>query len=449
VLVFDFVESTSSDEEFSMTARTEKNSEAKSDTPLESSREKGSGDKDCGEKTSPPHSCKPYECDVAIVGAGPAGLSFACALARSGLKICIVDKLAHEQLAEPPLDGRDIAMTHLSKTILEELNVWPRFSPEAIHPLKEATVQDGTSAYALHFERTDDQAAPLGFLVANHAIRRALYEEAIEHDNIHFHVDSEVINVSSSDQQALVSLDNDRSVRAALVVAADSRFSATRRMMGIGARMKDFGRVMIVCNMQHKLSHLNNAQECFHYGRTCAILPLGENQSSIVITVPANRATELTNLSKSEFARQAQAMLGNRLGDMSLITERFSYPLVGAYADSFIGKRFALIGDAAVGMHPVTAHGYNLGLRSADTLAAQVLKAHRGNKDIGGTHPLLRYQWRHQLLAKPLYESTNAIVKLFNDDRLLSKLARKAAVRVGNHIVPFKKLVTHRLTQIR
>jgi len=100
-------------------------------------------------------------------------------------------------------------------------------------------------------------------------------------------------------------------------------------------------------------------------------------------------------------------------------------------------------------MHPVTAHGYNLGLRSADTLAAQVINAHRADKDIGGSHPLLRYQWRHQLLAKPLYESTNAIVKLFNDDRLLSKLARKAAVRLGNHIVPFKKLVTHRLTQIR
>lgn len=390
-----------------------------------------------------------YRCDLAIVGAGPAGLSFACALAASGLRICLVDKLAHEQLAEPDFDGRDIAMTHLSKTILEELNVWPRFSSGAIHPLKEATVQNGSSPYALHFERTDDSEAPLGFLVANHAIRRALYEEAIEHDNIHFHLDSEVVSVNSDDQQAIITLDNQRSVYAKLVVAADSRFSQTRRMMGIGAKMKDFGRVMIVCNMQHELSHHNKAQECFQYHRTCAILPLGDHQSSIVITVPASEAKALVDLSPEEFSNQAKQYLGNRLGNMELISERHSYPLVGAYADRFVGHRFALIGDAAVGMHPVTAHGYNLGLRSADTLARQVIKAQQARRDIGSAQVLQQYQWRHQVLAKPLYESTNAIVRLFNDDRVLAKIARKAAVRVGNQLLPFKKLVTHRLTQVR
>lgn len=392
---------------------------------------------------------QPYECDVAIVGAGPAGLSFACALAASGLRICLVDKLAHEQLAEPAFDGRDIAMTHLSKTILEELKVWPRFPLAAVHPLKEATVQTGSSPYALHFERTDESQAPLGFLVANHAIRQALYEQAIEHDNIHFYVDSEVVNVTSDDQRAMLTLDNHRTVYANLVVAADSRFSQTRRMMGIGAKMKDFGRVMIVCNMDHQLSHQNKAQECFQYDRTCAILPLSEERSSIVITVPASDAKALIDLSPEAFALQAKQFLGNRLGEMTLVTERHSYPLVGAYADRFVGKRFALIGDAAVGMHPVTAHGYNLGLRSADTLATQITKAHRAQRDIGSSQVLQQYQWRHQLLAKPLYESTNAIVRLFNDDRVLAKIARKAAVRVGNHFLPFKKLVTHRLTQIR
>ena len=29
------------------------------------------------------------------------------------------------------------------------------------------------------------------------------------------------------------------------------------------------------------------------------------------------------------------------------------------YANTFVKHRFALIGDAAVGMHPVTAHGFN------------------------------------------------------------------------------------------
>ncbi len=401
--------------------------------------------------------------DVLIVGAGPSGLSLACALAASGLEIAVIDKQPLAQIAEPAMDGRDIAMTHLSKTILGEMGVWQRFPKEEIHPLEQATVQNGNSPYALHFESnaSNDTALgfdstsgsesnlPLGYLVANYAIRRALFQEVQAHQNIELLLEQEVSAVSSDDARAQLLLASGECLSAPLVVAADSRFSATRRMMGIGAKMRDYGRVMIVCNMRHSLSHESKAQECFHYGRTCAILPLAEGQSSIVITVAAARAGELTSLSPEDFRQQVMAMLDARLGDMELVSERFSYPLVGAYADRFVAQRFALVGDAAVGMHPVTAHGYNLALRSVDTLASQIIKAQQAGRDIGSSWVLQNYQWRHRLLAKPLYESTNAIVRLFTDDKPLAKLARKVALRVGNNLAPFKSLVTNRLTQIR
>jgi ubiquinone biosynthesis UbiH/UbiF/VisC/COQ6 family hydroxylase len=387
--------------------------------------------------------------DIAIIGAGPAGLSLACALASSGLQLCLIDLQSKTELSEPPMDGRDIAMTHLSKTILMEMSVWQRFETDVVHPLCEATVQDGGSPYALHFERSDDPEAPLGYLVANHQIRKALFSQAQTQTNIDWIYEQSVISTTASDSGGRVVLDNGDVIEANLVVSADSRFSTTRRMMGIGAKMKDFGRVMIVCNMTHPGSHRNTAQECFYYGRTCAILPLGENTSSIVITVPAAKAEALTSASPEDFERCVSDMLEHRLGKLTLVSERFSYPLVGAYADKFVSPGYALIGDAAVGMHPVTAHGYNLGLRSADTLAKQLLKAKQQGKNIGSLSVLQGYEWRHQLLAKPLYESTNMIVRLYTDDRPLAKLARTAAIRVGNNIAPFKKLVTHRLTQIR
>lgn len=395
--------------------------------------------------------------DVAIIGAGPAGLSFALSLAKSGLQILLVDQQSLDSIAKPQLDGRDIAMTHLSKTILSELSVWQRFPEEVVHPIKEAKVINGPlgnekhsllKTPALHFERQDDAQAPLGYLVANHQIRQALYDQVCEYDNIEMITEQQVNYVKTFSNRGVIET-SDYVVNASLVVSADSRFSTTRRMMGLSAKMKDFGKVMIVCNMKHTLSHENTAQECFQYGRTCAILPLGKGFSSIVITVPASEAKRLTDLPVEEFNRQAESMLDGRLGEMGLITERHSYPLVGVISDRFIAKRFALIGDAAVGMHPVTAHGYNLGLRSADTLAEQIIKAQQGGKNIASSWVLHNYEVRHQLLSKPLYEATNAIVELYTNDKPLARIARKAALHIGNQFMPFKHAVTHRLTQIR
>lgn len=398
-----------------------------------------------------------YHKDVVIVGGGPAGLSFARLLVGSGLSVAIVDKQPMSLLSAPSFDGRDIAMTHLSKTILSEMGVWSRFEPHEVHRLNEATVQNGHSAYALHFEPNardaDEEAPPLGYLVANHVIRRALFEAVSACDNVEFFCASEVVSVESDPQVAKVTLKRERGeevdLQANLVVAADSRFSSTRRMMGIGAKMKDYGRVMTVCNMKHQRSHYHTAQECFYYDRTCAVLPLAEGVASIVITVPANRSMELSGLNDDDFAREMEVMIESRLGSMELIGERYSYPLIGAFSDTFVGQRFALIGDAAVGMHPVTAHGYNLGLRSADTLASQIIKAVAAGKDVGSSKVLQAYYLRHRLLAQPLYDATNAIVRLFTDDSKVARLVRKAAVRIGNNLSPFKRLVTHRLTQIR
>ena len=62
--------------------------------------------------------------DILVVGAGPAGLSFAAELAGSGLKITLIEKSPLEILQNPPYDGREIALTHLSREIMQRLGMW-------------------------------------------------------------------------------------------------------------------------------------------------------------------------------------------------------------------------------------------------------------------------------------------------------------------------------------
>ena len=387
--------------------------------------------------------------DIIIVGAGPAGLSFARSLASTGLRIALIEKQTEEQLAAPEFDGRDIALTHLSVRILKELGIWARIEPDDRPPIKEARVLDGTSPYCLTFDREKDSIEALGFIVSNHVIRKALFDEIQTFDNVEIHANLAVTSISTSDNKAAVVLSDGQTMESRLIVAADSRFSETRRMAGIPASMYDFGRICIVCRMEHQRSHDGIAFECFHYGRTLAVLPLTSHRSSIVVTAPMDQRDSLMEMDDAQYSADIQHRFNSRYGDMKLVTKRFAYPLVGVHASKFCAKRFALIGDAAVGMHPVTAHGYNLGLSGQEILAKEIINAAAQQRDIGATVLLQRYQLKHMRTTKPMFHGTNEIVKFFTDDRVPAKLARKVALRLVNMIPPIKHVIQNKLSETR
>ncbi len=385
--------------------------------------------------------------DVTIVGAGPAGLSFARSLADTGLQVLMIEKRSSAELSAPAFDGRDIALTHKSVKILKELGIWSRIDADAIGPIRQARVLDGTSPYFLNFDRGNEFVEPLGYIISNHLIRKAFYEEVETAANVDMITDVAVTSVATNSNNALAVLSNGETIESHLIVAADARFSETRRMMGIPTSMRDFGRVAIVCRMEHDKSHNDIAFECFHYGRTLAVLPLSGNQSSVVITAPTDVANTVLGMTEEQFNADVQIRFENRLGKMKLVSKLHSYPLVAVHADKFVTTRFALIGDAAVGMHPVTAHGFNLGLSGQDILAKEVKYALSAGKDIGSASLLANYQSKHMRTTRPMYVGTNEIVRFFTDDRLPTKILRQVALRVINNLEPVKSIIKNRLTE--
>lgn len=381
--------------------------------------------------------------DVVVIGAGPAGLGFVRSLSGSGLSVAMIEKSPEAILADPPDDGRDIALTHASEEIMQRLGLWAHIPENACGMIRDAKVINGRSAYSLHFASEGSYKDYLGRIVPNHHIRRAAYLQVKDLPEVTLMWDESADEVSTG----RVVLSDGQVLEASLVVAADSRFSESRRKMGIGAEMEDFGRVVIVCEMEHTQPHHDVATECFHYDQTLAILPMNGYVSSVVVTLAADKAEATMARPDAEFAADIQARFGEALGKMTLLSQRVAYPLVGVFAKRFVAPRFALVGDAAVGMHPVTAHGFNLGLTSGAILAEALKNAVVQGKDIGSMQVLGAYERAHKKAARPLYLGTNALVKLYTDTRLPAKLLRSAALRIGNVLPPVKTRIVQQLTQ--
>lgn len=388
--------------------------------------------------------------DILIIGAGPSGLALANALSREGLKVTVLEKLPAAVLADPPPDGRDIALTHRSQSILHALGIWDRLPPAEIAGIRAARVLHGTSPHFLQFDPDRSGKSALGFLVSNHLLRRAAYEavKALPGPAVELIDDTNVIALRTAGSCSEVTLADGRSLSAALTVAADSRFSESRRRMGIAAHLHDFARVVIVARMTHEHANDGVAWECFLLGGTLAVLPLNGNQCSVVITLAADRAAEIANCPAAQFNHWVAQQFEHRLGTMRLSGERHSYPLVAVYARNFHAPRFALLGDAAVGMHPVTAHGYNFGLYGVESLVREIARARRAGEDIGCDAVLRRYERIHRRATLPIFLGTNALVKLYTDDRLPARFARRTLLRVADRVLPIKGWITRRLTDI-
>ena len=377
--------------------------------------------------------------DIAVVGAGPTGIAFACGFVGTNIKVAIIDKLPRKIIANPKIDGREIALTHHSVKILKKLNVWRYIPNKSISVIKEARVLDGDSKYSLNFDHQEIHKDCLGYLIPNHIIRKNLYKRLKNFSNITFINKTECLSVNINEQYASITLSSGRKIKTSLVVAADSRFSKMRSKMGISAFTRDFHKDMIVCRMKHEKPHKNIAYEFFRYNQTQATLPYIKNQSGIVTTATRDLTSTLMKMDKKKFNKEMEKSFNNFFGKMKLIGKRYSYPMVTTYTKKFISHRFAVIGDAAVGMHPVTAHGFNLGLKGLDILMNEIKTAIENKSDIGLTTVLKNYQSKLHRVAAPVYLATNSIINLYTSNILPAKLTSQFMLRFVNSVKPVKQ----------
>lgn len=136
-------------------------------------------------------------------------------------------------------------------------------------------------------------------------------------------------------------------------------------------------------------------------------------------------------------------MTEDRYGPLMLSSSRIAYPLKAVYAHRFYAPRMALVGDAAVGMHPITAHGFNFGLKAQEILARELMKT--TDADPGNASALRKYSNKLRLETFPLFAATNAIGALYTRDEKPFLAARRIGLKIANRLTPFKNRIAKAL----
>jgi len=374
--------------------------------------------------------------DILIVGGGLNGPALALALAQGGFGVTVVDALPLAALIDHDFDGRAYALALASKQMLDALDIWAGVSNDS-QPILDIIASDGrpgegAAPWILHFDHQEIEEGPVGYMLEDRYLRRALLNAVVAHPGITMINERRVTAQSVHQTHAEVTLDDGETLSAGLVIGCDGRDSGTAKRAGISRTGWGYDQTGLVCAIAHEKPHNGIAQQFFMPSGPLGILPLPGNRCSIVWAETTERANWIKTLSDEDYLAELRPRFGDFLGGISLEGERFSYPLKLTVANSFVDDRLALVGDAAHGMHPLAGQGLNMGLRDVAALAEVLILAKRRGEDFASPLVLDRYQQWRMFDTAAMAVATDGINKLFSNDNPILRAGRDLGLGLVN-----------------
>ena len=308
--------------------------------------------------------------DVCIRGDGVVGRTLALLLARERLRVALVVRPQQPPGESPAADVRAYALNSASRELLESLRVWPE-APFAT-PVKEMQVW-GDDGGRLNFTADSVAQDALAWIVDVPALEQQLIQA------LRYQPQIELVAAPT---------------KAALSVICEGKKSSSRDEFGVQWTVKSYPQKAIAARLDSDLPHQGVARQWFVGGDIVALLPLAGaagNSVALVWSVSVERAEALEKLPAEEFCAALQAICGHEAGRLQLASERASWPLALSNADHWVGKGWALAGDAAHTVHPLSGQGLNLGLADAACLAG-VLGQREYWRALGDEKLLRRYE---------------------------------------------------------
>jgi 2-octaprenylphenol hydroxylase len=314
--------------------------------------------------------------DVAVVGAGVAGLALAAALRGAGLRILVADArpVRGDRPVAPPGPARVSAVNPASRRLFDALGAWAGVPADRVGTFRVMRVWDGEGNAAVGFGSAEGPA--LGHIVENRALCRALEGVIDGAEGLELRLGCALRHLRQSGGQWILGFAGGEELAAGLVVGADGADSQVRRLAGLGTRSWSYRQRALTATARLDTPHDETAWQCFTAEGPLALLPLHDpHEVSIVWSLPPDRAGELAAMPSADFCAELGRATEQRAGCVRECGPRASVDLRQHHAVRYVRERLALIGDAAHGIHPMAGQGGNLGLADARVLAEELKAA--------------------------------------------------------------------------
>jgi ubiquinone biosynthesis monooxygenase Coq6 len=302
----------------------------------------------------------------------------------------------------------------------------------------EMRVWDGVSGAGIHFDAFGEERGEGGvvaYMNENSNLTSALLQRVDELSGVQILDSEKVTNITFGEeteeggdlsQWPVVKLSGGRELAARLLVGADGANSPVRSFAGIESREWDYGRVGVVATLRMDGEGHRTAYQRFLPTGPVALLPLPGNFSTFVWSTTPELAAKLKSLSARDFVGMVNAAFRLSTVDLGYLhtlpggqeeelgwRERHSgfdgrkipqrvvgvqegsiasFPLKLRHADTYIGERVALVGDAAHTVHPLAGQGLNQGQGDVESLAKTIEYGVAHGMDIGVRMSLEAYE---------------------------------------------------------
>jgi len=375
--------------------------------------------------------------DVVIVGAGMVGLTLANLLLKQGESIAIIDQIGPPGFdSSQDYDARVTAVSPGSKAIFEYIDVWKLMQSKRISPFNSMFVWDELSNAKIHFHSRDVSEPNLGYIVENVVIQSSLYECLKQQDHVHWCLSSSVSDIQQHEDYIEIELINQQKLKANLLVGADGQHSSVRNFAQLAYSEKSYQQKGIVARVQTETLHQDTAWQRFLSTGPLAFLPLNNGECSIVWSAHDNYADELMGLDDIEFSKKISQASDYQLGNVSLRSQRATFPLLSGQVDSMVQSRIALVGDAAHAIHPLAGQGANLGFTDTAVLVDVLAKT---EKDIGSYKVLRKYERTRAGEMQIMQRAMDTFVTAFGSTSSSVITARNVALNAADKFQPLKR----------